>query len=80
MELIKTTNKNTMAKTNKGFRTLHDGNFINVVKESDYIDLVTASRKLAEEIESLNAQCLTIGAGKMVLLKNLAKEVFRETN
>ena len=69
-----------MAKTNKGFRILHDGNFINVVKESDYQNLATASRKLAEEVDSLNAQCLTIGAGKMAHIQNLAKEVFRETN
>lgn len=72
--------KNTMAKTNKGFRILHNDSFINVVKESDYIDLSTASRKLAEEVDSLNEKCLSMGAGKMVLLKDLAKEVFRETN
>lgn len=69
-----------MAKTKKSFRILHNGSFINVVKESDYIDLSTASRKLAEEVDSLNAQCLTIGEGKMAQMQNLAKEVFRETN
>ncbi len=78
--MIKITSKNTMAKTKKSFRILHNGSFINVVKESDYIDLSTASRKLAEEVDSLNAQCLTIGAGKMAHIQNLAKEVFRETN
>ena len=69
-----------MAKTKKSFRILHNGSFINVVKESDYIDLSTASRKLAEEVDTLNEKCLSMGAGKMVLLKDLAKEVFRETN